>query len=77
MEEKMQFKQKRYVFKEPYTNEYGTIPLNSEITVLGNVMYFNGGLCDNYSQGLFKYIINNENLKKKYLKEVAVINNEI
>jgi len=69
--------QKRYVFKKPYTTKMGTIPVNSQVDYSHGSYYFNGGMCDSYSRGLFDYLVNNPQLKNEYLREVVIPINKI
>lgn len=69
--------QKRYIFKKPYTVKAGTIPEGSQLDVVHGTFYFNGGMADNYSTGLFKHILENPQLKNDYLQEVTIPINKI
>lgn len=69
--------QKKYVFKEAYQTEDGTIPEGTEIIVFRGLVYINGGMADAYSRRIILNIISNNNDFKKYLTQVQLINNKI
>lgn len=70
-------RQERYIFKKDYVDKCGTIPKGSQLDYVHTMYYFNGGMCDNYSRGLFDYIMNNPKLKDEYLKRIEIIYNKI
>lgn len=69
--------QKRYIFIKEYTTQYGTIPEGSQIDYVRGTYYINGGMCTPSSNEMFGRIINDSNLKKEYLREVAIPYNKI
>lgn len=69
--------QKRYVFKKPYSNEYGTIPEGTEVNLFRGFIYINGGMCDSYSKGLLSHILADEKLRNEYLQPMKIINNQV
>jgi len=67
---------KRYEF----IKEYNKIPVGSILGVnpIGEMITFNGGLCDSASQTAFTSLVLNEvNNKFNYLREVNQIHNQI
>lgn len=70
-------KQRRFIFTKEYNTDRGPIPEGSQIDEFRGVYYFNGGLCDTYSNGLFEYIVNTPKLKDEYLTEVKIIENKV
>ena len=68
---------KRFRFVKPFTCEFGTIPVDSEITILKEAIYFNGGMLNPHYYGLFKELINSEVKNPCYLKEVPIPYNKI
>jgi hypothetical protein len=73
----MNYEQKKYIFKESYKTNEGTIPAGSEIILFRGFVYMNGGMIHLAYQKMIKNIINNTELKEKYLKEIPVIHNKI
>ena len=69
--------QVKYVFKRPYENEHGVIPEGTEIVLLRGFVYVNGGMGDEYSQGLIKSIVNNKQLRENYLTRMQIIGNKV
>ena len=70
-------KQKKYVFKKAYVMDAGTIPEGTEIILFRGFVYINGGMADNYSQGLIMSIINNEKKRNEYLQQMKIIGNKV
>lgn len=73
----MDYKQKKYVFVKPYHTKEGTIPEGSEIIIFRDTVYFNGGMVHPAYQMVLKNIVEDQNIKGQYLKEVSIINNKI
>ena len=71
------YKQRKYVFKEPYTVNEGTIPEGSDIIIFRGVVYLNGGMIHPAYQEMIRKIVDTPTFKDKYLKEVPVINNKV
>ena len=69
--------QVKYVFKKAYNMEYGTIPEGTEIILFRGWVYINGGMADDYSQGLIMSIINNKNKRDEYLVRMKIIGNKV
>lgn len=69
--------QKKYVFKKAYVMDAGTIPEGTEIILFRGFVYINGGMADNYSQGLIMSIINNEKKRNEYLQQMKIIGNKV
>lgn len=68
---------KKYIFKKAYVTEEGTIPQGSEIHVLRDAVYLNGGLIHPAYQRLIKDIVETPSLCLEYLKEMPMIHNKI
>ena len=64
----------KFRFIKEYKCSEGTIPVNSEVQIVGNVMYFNGGLVSSAYEKTLENIINKDN--GEYVKEVPLIKNE-
>ena len=69
--------QKKYVFRKAYTTENGTIPEGTEIILFRGWSYINGGLADNYSNGLIMSILNDPKKRKEYLVQMRIIPNKV
>lgn len=69
--------QQKYVFKEAYTSQHGTIPEGTEIILFHGCVYANGGMCDSYSSKLLMNIVSDERLRNKYLIKMKVISNKL
>jgi hypothetical protein len=70
-------KQRRFIFTKEYKTDKGSIPEGSQLDEFRGMYYFNGGLCDTYSTGLFEYMLNNHKLRQEYLTEVKIIENKV
>ena len=73
----MNYNQKKYVFKIPFTANEGTIPKGSEIIVFRDVIYLNGGMIHPAYQEMLRKIVDTPSLNEKYLKEMQIIQNKI
>lgn len=69
--------QRKYVFKKAYVMDAGTIPEGTEIILFRGFVYINGGMADEYSQGLIMSIVNNEKKRDEYLTRMKIIGNKI
>jgi len=69
--------QRKYVFTKAYTTENGTIPEGTEIILFRGWSYINGGLADNYSNGLIMSILNDPKKRKEYLVQMQIIANKV
>lgn len=61
----------------PFTDRGETIPVGSELTILGDRIYFNGGQIMPGLYQLFMGLIQSELRKPHYLKEVPVPYNKV
>lgn len=68
---------KRFKFIMPFTDRGETIPVGSELTILGDRIYFNGGQIMPGLYQLFMGLIQSELRKPHYLKEVPVPYNKV
>lgn len=69
--------QRKYVFKKAYTIEAGTIPEGTEIILFRGFVYINGGMADQYSQGLIMSIVNDKKKCDEYLTRMQIIGNKV
>lgn len=69
--------QKKYVFKKAYVMNAGTIPEGTEIILFRGFVYINGGMADNYSQGLIMSIVNDKKKREEYLVQMKLIGNKV
>lgn len=69
--------QKRFKFVRPFTNKGETIPVGSELTVIGDRVYFEGGQIMPGLHDLFMNLIMNEIKKPHYLREVPIPYNKV
>jgi hypothetical protein len=67
----------KYVFKKAYTTDSGTIPEGTEIILFRGWTYINGGMADNYSNGLIMSIVNNSKKRDEYLVRMKIIANKV
>lgn len=67
----------KYVFKKAYTTDSGTIPEGTEIILFRGWTYINGGMADNYSNGLIMSIVNNSKKRDEYLVRLKLIANKV
>ena len=68
---------KRWRLVKPFTCEYGTLPVGSEITILKEAIYFNGGMVNPLFYNFFRDFINHEVKEPNYLKEVPIPYNKV
>lgn len=68
---------KRFKFVKPFTCEYGTLPADSELTILKEAIYFNGGMVNPLFYNFFRDLINQEVKKPNYLREVPIPYNKV
>ena len=73
----MNFEQKKYAFKIPFVVDEGTIPEGSEIIVLRDIIYLNGGMIHPAYQEMLRKIVDTPSLNEKYLKELRIIQNKL
>lgn len=66
-----------FVFKEPFTCKLGTIKEGTELTVLGERLFINGGLMEPWYYDIFKNLIQDDELREKYLRRVPLRYNEV
>jgi hypothetical protein len=69
--------QRKFIFIKEYSGEYGKIPQGTELIFFRGFRYMNGGRVHPAYQKILLNIIQNEDLKEEYLKEVRIINNKI
>lgn len=67
----------KYVFRKSYETEHGTVPEGTEIILFRGLIYINGGMADDYSQGLITSIINNKKKCNEYLVRMQIIGNQL
>ena len=69
----------RFLFIEDFKdeNEEGVIPKGSEITIMGNKVFINGGIVSPGYREMLLDIVNNEKLRLKYLRKIAIPYNKI
>lgn len=69
----------RYMFIKEYNdpNEEGSIPYGAEITIMGNTVYFNGGLVGPAYKEVLMGIVSNEKLRNEYLRKMVIPYNKI
>lgn len=65
----------KFKFIKEYVCSQGVIPVNSEIQIIKDVMYFNGGLISKTYQDILENIINND-INEEYVKEIPLVKNE-
>lgn len=68
---------KRWRLVKPFTCEYGTLPVDSEITILKEAIYFNGGMVNPLFYDFFRDFINKEVKEPNYLREVPIPYNKV
>lgn len=68
---------KRFKFVKPFTCAFGTLPIDSEITILKQAIYFNGGMIQPQYYELFRDLINKEVKEPNYLREVPIPYNKV
>lgn len=69
---------KRYKFVKTLKLEDGEIPAGSEITILNDVVYFNGGMVQPYFRNLFLDLLEFEMVKGfNYLREIPIPYNKL
>ena len=69
--------QLKFVFKEPYSTQEGTIPQGSEIIIFRNTVYLNGGMIHPAYQKILRNIIDDKAMREKYLKQLPIIHNKV
>lgn len=69
---KRYFVKKKIERTDKYTQEKISIPAGGEITILGDVMYYNGGLVPPLYNALFREMLSDKEIFKKYFKEVPI-----
>lgn len=69
--------QKRFVFVKPFRNHCGEIVEGAELTLFRGFYYINGGMILPAYVKYIEEILNNENLKREYLKEIPIIYNKL
>ena len=69
--------QRKYVFKKAYVTESGTIPEGTEIILFRGLVHINGGMADQYSQGLIMSIVNDKKKYNEYLTRMQIIGNKV
>lgn len=69
----------RYMFVKEYKDpeEEGSIPYGAEITIMGNTVYFNGGLVGPAHRDMLLNFVFNEKLRSEYLRKLAIPYNKI
>lgn len=68
---------KRFRFVKPFNCEFGTIPTDSELTILKEAIYFNGGMLNPYYYNFFRDFINKEVKEPNYLREIPIPHNKV
>lgn len=68
---------KKYIFKKDYVTSEGTIPKGSEVNILRDAVYLNGGLIHPAYQRLIRDIVETPSLCLEYLREAPIIHNKI
>ena len=68
---------RRFIFVRPFTCALGTLPVNSELTILKQAIYFNGGIIEPQFYDLFHTLIDDEMKDPYYLKEVPIPYNKV
>lgn len=68
---------KKFIFVRPFTCDMGTIPVNSELIILKQAIYFNGGIIQPQFYELFHALIDDEMVDPYYLKEVPIPYNKV
>lgn len=67
-----------YEFIKDYTCSLGTITSgDGELTVINDVIYYNGGLLAPDMQSFFKNLIKKENENPEYLKKLKMVYNKL
>ena len=69
--------QRKFVFIKDYVCQYGTLHVNDEIILFRDNVYFNGGMVMPGYRSILLNIVNDEKLRKEYLKEVQIIHNKV
>ena len=69
--------QRKFIFIKEYSGEYGKIPQGTELIFFRGFLYMNGGMIHPAYQKLLCGIIQNDDLKDEYLREVKIINNNV
>lgn len=69
----------RYMFIKEYKDELeeGTIPQGAEITIMGNKVFFNGGLVEPAYRDLLLHIVYDDKLRMTYLRKMVIPYNKI
>lgn len=68
---------KKYVFIKKFITNEGYIPEGTEIVFFRDGIYMNGGLLQPSYYNIIQNIIDNDALRKEYLKECNIIYNKI
>ena len=68
---------KRFKFVKPFIDKGEIIPVGSELTVLGDRIYFNGGQIMPGLYRLFMELVQSELDKPHYLREIPVPYNKV
>lgn len=68
---------KRFIFVKSFTDHGETIPCGSELTIMGDRIYFNGGQIMPGVYDLFYNLIMTEIEKPHYLKEKRIPYNKV
>lgn len=63
---------KKYRFKKEFNCTEGTIHEGSEIVLIGDRMYFDGGMVNPAYYGIIMDIINTPRIRNEYLVEMRV-----
>lgn len=69
--------QRKFVFIKDYVCQYGTLHMNDEIILFRDNVYFNGGMVTPGYRSILLNIVNNEKLRREYLKQVQIIQNKV
>lgn len=69
----------RYMFIRDFEREgeEHPIPHGAEITIMGNKVYFNGGIVGPGYREILLDIVNNDTLRMKYLRKMVIPYNKI
>lgn len=68
---------RRFRLIQEYTCPDGTLPAGSEIDILGDRMFFNGGMVQPQYYDVLAELISDDKLNKQYLREVPIPYNKI
>lgn len=68
---------KRFIFVKEFTDNGDKIPVGSELSILNDRVYFNGGQIMPGLHDLFYNLIMSELNKPHYLKEIAIPYNKV